>query len=183
MEVVVLNTGPGCSSLTGLFMELGPCRPAANGTDTKINKYSWNTAANIIFLDQPVNVGFSYTQGPSPTNSDDAATDVTAFLQLFIQTYKKYSALPLHVTGESYAGHYIPAIGNKILEENLNKASGMLPLNLVSLAIGNGFFLFDKGLTDPLVQYKYYPDMACDSKYGIKILTKDRLFHKKSVIV
>jgi cathepsin A (carboxypeptidase C) len=67
------------------------------------------------------------------------------------------------VTGESYAGHYIPAIGNQILlgneqikRHNPHKLSN---INLDSVAIGNG-------LTDPLVQYEFYADMACDTKYG-----------------
>ncbi|KAJ3274035.1 hypothetical protein HDV01_003528, partial [Terramyces sp. JEL0728] len=157
--VLWLNGGPGCSSLTGLLMELGPCRPTAGGADTVDNAHSWNNNANVIFLDQPVNVGFSYTEGKSPTNSDDAGQDVYAFLQLFVQTYPKYKDLPFHVTGESYAGHYIPAIGKVIIDSNLKLSTGAVGLNLTSLAIGNG-------LTDPLVQYEYYPDMAADTKYG-----------------
>ncbi|KAJ3317249.1 hypothetical protein HDV06_001820 [Boothiomyces sp. JEL0866] len=157
--VLWLNGGPGCSSLTGLLMELGPCRPTTGGSDTVNNPYSWNNNANVIFLDQPVNVGFSYTEGKSPTNSDDAGQDVYAFLQLFVQTYPKYKNLPFHVTGESYAGHYIPAIGKVIIDSNLKLSTGAVGLNLTSLAIGNG-------LTDPLVQYEFYPDMAADTKYG-----------------
>jgi len=155
--VLWLNGGPGCSSLTGLLMELGPCRVNPGGQNTTINDHSWNKRANTIFLDQPANVGFSYTEGDSPTNSDDAAKDVVAFLQLFVQANKKFKKSDLVVTGESYAGHYIPAIGNEILTQNSLKKTPHL--NLVSVAIGNG-------LTDPKVQYKYYPDMACDDKYG-----------------
>jgi cathepsin A (carboxypeptidase C) len=150
-------------------MELGPCRPNPGGNGTTSNPYSWNANANIIFLDQPVNVGFSYTEGTAPNNSDSAGEDVHAFLQLFIQTYPKYAKLPFHVTGESYAGHYIPAIGKVILDNNemikktdsvgIMSSNGVSKINLASLAIGNG-------LTDPLVQYEYYPDMACDTKYG-----------------
>jgi cathepsin A (carboxypeptidase C) len=146
-------------------MELGPCRPNKGGNGTSNNPYSWTNNANVIFLDQPVNVGFSYTDGKAPNNSDDAGEDVHAFLQLFLQTYKKYSKVPFHVTGESYAGHYIPAIGKVILDNNelvkneMMSSKGVSHINLASLAIGNG-------LTDPLVQYEYYPDMACDTTYG-----------------
>lgn len=51
--ILWLNGGPGCSSSTGLFMELGPCQVAMDGNSTSFNKHSWNERANIIFLDQP----------------------------------------------------------------------------------------------------------------------------------
>lgn len=48
-----INGGPGCSSATGLFMELGPCRVNMEGNETSFNEYSWNDKANVFFLDQP----------------------------------------------------------------------------------------------------------------------------------
>lgn len=159
--ILWLNGGPGCSSLTGLLMELGPCRVNPKGNGTTVNPYSWNSNASVIFLDQPVEVGFSYSDnGKFPTNSDAAATDVYAFLQIFLTTYTEFADNDFHVTGESYAGHYIPAIGKKIYDENEARAAkepAVVRVSLKSLAIGNG-------LTDPLVQYKYYPEMACDEK-------------------
>ncbi|KAI8801254.1 Alpha/Beta hydrolase protein [Cladochytrium replicatum] len=176
--VLWLNGGPGCSSLTGLFMELGPCRATngGSGNGTEWNAYSWNDKSNVIFLDQPVNVGFSYSESSETTNTVDAAKDVYAFLQLFLQEFPKYSALPFHVTGESYAGHYIPAIASEIIAGNYDLPEPPNPdypddplpdepeadniyINLASIAIGNG-------LTDPLTQYKFYADFAADTKYG-----------------
>ncbi|RKP39608.1 Alpha/Beta hydrolase protein [Dimargaris cristalligena] len=164
-----LNGGPGCSSMTGLLMELGPCRVNAKGDGVVNNPHSWNNHANLIFLDQPVNVGYSYGRGVFNTVS--ASEDVYAFLQLFFQQFNQYASLPFHVFGESYGGHYVPAIGSKIFRENRQlldtsslvgqfwKGKGVQVINLDSLGIGNG-------LVDELVQYKYYHKMACDSSYG-----------------
>ncbi|KAI8887577.1 peptidase S10, serine carboxypeptidase [Backusella circina FSU 941] len=165
--VLWLNGGPGCSSLTGLFMELGPCTVNEEGTDTTINKYSWNDKANVVFLDQPLNVGYSHgSGGASDTNA--AAKDVYAFLQLFFKEFPQYADLDFHIAGESYAGHYIPAIGGTINKHNkgefnslelFENAHTLSAVNLKSLMIGNG-------LTDPLIQYKYYAEMACKNSYG-----------------
>ncbi|KAF7728221.1 hypothetical protein EC973_006502 [Apophysomyces ossiformis] len=164
--VLWLNGGPGCSSLTGLMMELGPCTVNKDGNGTDINKYSWTNKANMIFLDQPINTGYSYGEG-HVISSDQAANDVYAFLQLFFKKYPEYSKLDFHVAGESYAGHYIPAIGEVLYKRNKGiypatnlrlYASTLTSINLKSLMIGNG-------LTDPLLQNKYYGQMACKNSY------------------
>ncbi|CDH59771.1 carboxypeptidase y precursor [Lichtheimia corymbifera JMRC:FSU:9682] len=167
--VLWLNGGPGCSSLTGLFAELGPCMVNEAGDDTILNEYSWNKNSSIIFLDQPLNVGYSYGSGGA-RNSVAAAKDVYAFLQLFFKEFSQYSTLDFHIAGESYAGHYIPAIGGELNRNNKGSysfntaslteyASTLAKINLKSLLVGNG-------LTDPKIQYKYYSKMACENSYG-----------------
>lgn len=94
-----LNGGPGCSSSTGLLFELGPCSISDNGKNTTFNPYSWNTHSNIVFLDQPVNVGYSYGEG-SVNNSPVAGKDVYAFIELFINRFSEYSEKPFHLAAE-----------------------------------------------------------------------------------
>lgn len=167
--VLWLNGGPGCSSLTGLFFELGPSSVKSDGKSTKFNPYSWNSNATVVFLDQPLNVGYSYGEGVSDTVA--AGKDVYAFLALFFKTFPEYADLDFHIAGESYAGHYIPIFAKEILEHSSGKSVEHLPeefstmsiaervskapkINLKTVLIGNG-------LTDPLVQYDEYANMAC----------------------
>jgi cathepsin A (carboxypeptidase C) len=144
--VLWLNGGPGCSSLTGLFLELGPSSIDKNIKVVR-NDFSWNNNASVIFLDQPVNVGYSYS-GSSVSNTVAAGKDVYALLTLFFQQFPQYAKQDLHIAGESYAGHYIPVFASEILShENRN-------INLKSVLIGNG-------LTDGYTQYEHYRPMAC----------------------
>ncbi|OBZ79755.1 Carboxypeptidase Y A [Grifola frondosa] len=72
-----LNGGPGCSSTTGLLFELGPCSIAGEGNSTNFNPYSWNTIANMIFLDEPIGTGYSYSSDASKVDTlSDLAVDV-----------------------------------------------------------------------------------------------------------
>lgn len=144
--VLWLNGGPGCSSLTGLFLELGPSR--INEKEQLVyNPYSLNANASVIFLDQPVNVGFSYSGSPV-SNTVAAGKDVYALLTLFFKQFPEYAEQDFHIAGESYAGHYIPQFASEILSHKKTN------INLKSLLIGNG-------LTDGLTQYNYYRPMAC----------------------
>ncbi|OIW34035.1 hypothetical protein CONLIGDRAFT_206495 [Coniochaeta ligniaria NRRL 30616] len=144
--VLWLNGGPGCSSLTGLFLELGPSS-IDKKLNTVYNPHSWNQNASVIFLDQPVNVGYSYS-GSAVSNTVAAGKDVYALLTLFFHQFPQYAKQDFHIAGESYAGHYIPVFTSEILShKNRN-------INLKSVLIGNG-------LTDPYNQYEYYRPMAC----------------------
>ncbi|KAG6005766.1 hypothetical protein E4U21_007717 [Claviceps maximensis] len=145
--VLWLNGGPGCSSLVGLFSELGPATIPREDLKPVRNPYAWNTKANVIFIDQPVNAGFSYSRNNTNTSSA-AAEDMYALLTLFFHQFPEYAKQDFFIAGESYAGHYIPAIAHEILSHKVRN------INLKGLAIGNG-------LVDPLIQYSYYRPMVC----------------------
>ncbi|KAI9507817.1 Alpha/Beta hydrolase protein [Russula earlei] len=163
--VLWLNGGPGCSSSTGLLFELGPCRITDEGKNITHNPYSWNERANIIFLDQPIGVGFSYsTDGSTVNTSPVAGVDVYAFLELFITRYHEYAHLPFHLAAESYGGTFAPHIASVIHKKNKELSRATAPklarINLASVMLANG-------LTDPYIQMKSVPEYACDGPYPI----------------
>lgn len=145
--ILWLNGGPGCSSATGLFFELGPS--SINATLQPVfNPYSWNSNASVIFFDQPVGVGYSYTNGDQVKTTAAAAKDIFVFLELFFQKFPEFLNNKFHIAGESYAGHYIPNFASEII----NNADRSFELS--SVLIGNG-------ITDPLIQYSAYKPMGC----------------------
>ncbi|KAF9461891.1 serine carboxypeptidase [Collybia nuda] len=164
--VLWLNGGPGCSSTTGLLFELGPCTIEPNGTSTHRNPHSWNSNANIFFLDQPIDVGYSHgDKGANPINNTPAAAaDVFTFLQLFMRRFTKYSQLPFHIAAESYGGLYAPHIASIIHKANKQliyaPSSKIKRINLESILLGNG-------LTDPLIQMPSIVNYACDGPFAV----------------
>ena len=88
--VLWLNGGPGCSSATGLFFELGPS--SINSTLQPVhNPYSWNSNASVILLDQPVGVGYSYSGGDEVRNTETAAKDVFVFFELYFMKFPLFT--------------------------------------------------------------------------------------------
>jgi carboxypeptidase C (cathepsin A) len=89
------------------FQEHGPCRITNDTTSVKLNPYSWNNGANMLYIDQPVGVGWSYGKATVGT-SEEAAVDVWKFMQIFLKDsrFQKYANRSLGIFGESYGGHY-----------------------------------------------------------------------------
>lgn len=132
--------GPGCSSLMAFFEENGPFTMnfTAQGAGLLANPYSWNTVANVLYIESPAFVGFSYSNTSSDANVDDAraAQDVYATVQGFLALYPQYRVNDLYAVGESYGGHYVPNFVAYALAQNDVVPKSQI-LNLQGLAVGN----------------------------------------------
>jgi len=145
--------------------ENGPCTPTEDGLSTTLNEYSWNANANMMWIDQPSGVGYSYGDATDYVNDEAGVSeDLYWFLQAFFEDHPEYLENAFFVFGESYGGHYVPAISYRIWEGNNNKEG--LEINLSGVGIGNG-------MTTPTIQYEWYPSMANNNTYGIKAVSED----------
>ncbi|OGM47807.1 hypothetical protein ABOM_003342 [Aspergillus bombycis] len=159
--ILWLSGGPGASSVTfGALSELGACIYDSTAGKPKANPYSWHTNATVIFVDQPVNVGYSYSPHHVSTLNQSTA-DLYAFIANFMHDLPQYSHQPFYVAGESYGGSYVPGIANKIHEKN-KEISAQAPragaagqmINLQGVLIGNGLF-------QTAVQRPGFVDLGC----------------------
>lgn len=174
-----LQGGPGASSLFGLFSENGPYSIAPKG-GLKRRKYSWHLNHHLIYIDNPVGTGFSFVtddKGYAKTETD-VGNNLYEAVSQFFQLFPNLRANEFYITGESYAGKYVPALGHTIHERNQhNKPEEKI--NLVGLAIGNGLsdpqhqmnygdYLYQLGLIDANGQQKF----AELEKKGIDLINK-----------
>ncbi|KAH9675301.1 serine carboxypeptidase-like 45 [Citrus sinensis] len=159
--VLWLNGGPGCSSIgAGAFCEHGPFKPSG---DTLLrNEYSWNKEANMLYLESPAGVGFSYSANKSfygSVNDAIAARDNLAFLEGWYEKFPEYKNREFFITGESYAGHYVPQLAQLIIQSNMK-------LNLKGIAIGNPLLEFNTDFNSR-AEFLWSHGLISDSTYDI----------------
>ena len=131
-----LNGGPGCSSLDGFWEELGPFKVKADGT-LELRPFRWNRLSNMLFIEAPVGVGLSYSLTNDYKNDDDrTAIENSEALNHFFTLFPQYKASPFFLSGESYAGIYVPTLTEKILDRIKENQWTGPPIK--GIAVGNG---------------------------------------------
>ncbi|KAI1789184.1 alpha/beta-hydrolase [Ganoderma leucocontextum] len=109
------NGGPGCSSLDGFLQENGPISWSWGQSKPTPNPWSWTNLSNVLWVDQPVGTGFS--QGdPSISNDEELAAQLAGFFEQFLEVFSELKGSNFFVSGESYAGYYVPYIANYFYE-------------------------------------------------------------------
>ena len=136
--ILWLNGGPGSSSILGFLQENGPLLMNATGGLME-NPWAWTKVANLFVLEAPVGVGYSYCanqlKGKTCVNTDKytASTSRAALVDFFSNKFPELAQNDFFITGESYAGVYIPTLAKELLEHAPQ-------INLVGLAVGGMSF-------------------------------------------
>jgi len=149
--VMWYNGGPGASSLYGLLVELGPLMLNDDSLNENYfktgipqliyNPYTWTAFASILVVDNPPPVGFSYCEPAGPSGNgyscgnwnDTLVWEANhEFLRHWIKKFPRFANNDFYITGESYAGIYIPTIVQALLERPIQG------INLKGFAVGDG---------------------------------------------
>mmetsp|Transcript_51277 Transcript_51277/g.58753 ORF Transcript_51277/g.58753 Transcript_51277/m.58753 type:complete len:483 (+) Transcript_51277:45-1493(+) len=160
--LVWLQGGPGCSSWLANLVEFGPYEVVKSPGDCqkedkcardikfgdnfflKRRPNSWNEKYHLIFIDNPFGSGYSYAinEHDYVSTEEQVSQIVSSTLLEFTTQFPQYQQNPLFITGESYGGHYVPAVAEYILNNSIQ-------LNLKGVAIGDGW-------TDPEIQIQTF---------------------------
>ncbi|XP_038715013.1 serine carboxypeptidase 3-like [Tripterygium wilfordii] len=150
--VIWLSGGPGSSCSVTLFYESGPFR-ITDEVSLVWNDYGWDKVSNILYIDQPIGTGFSYTTSESDLrdNHISVSNDLYNFLQEFFKAHMQFAQNDFFIVGQSYGGHTAPTLASLIHQRNQENVG--IRINLRGFAIGNGF-------TNPKIQYPALLDYA-----------------------
>ena len=153
--ILWLNGGPGCSSLTGFLEEIGPVKFEPYKKQPVLNEYSWNKNANVFYIESPGGVGFSTLDNPKFYYDDEIqAKSLNIAIQNFFKIYPEYQNHLFFITGESYAGTYIPYLVREMFKYMDNNPSS-IKLRLKGFLIGNPYTFEDVDFEDSMIEFGF----------------------------
>ncbi|KAH1040207.1 hypothetical protein J1N35_041950 [Gossypium stocksii] len=190
-----LNGGPGCSSVgIGEAEEVGPFFPQKDEQILTLNPHRWNKAANLLLIESPVGVGFSYTNTSSDLyqlGDEITANDSYTFLVNWFKRFPQFKSHDFYIAGESYAGihdeflviclydlfdtifkiinsHYVPQLAEVIFDNNKHLPESNY-INLKGFMVGNAL-MDDETDQTGMVDYAWDHAVISDRVYNnIKI--------------
>ncbi|KAF2839186.1 peptidase S10, serine carboxypeptidase [Patellaria atrata CBS 101060] len=193
-----LNGGPGSDSLIGLFQEHGPCN-VTEELKTQLNPYSWNEVSNMLYLSQPVGVGFSYETtvlgsvdpetgeflnsteappdgrysivDPDTTNTTDAAAvGAWHIIQAFLDLSTRIDSDISNRTFNLWTESYGGHYGPGFYDYFYDQNLAIQNGTMPGTALQMDTLGIINGLIDEGIQAPYYPEFAVNNTYGIKAI-------------
>ncbi|KAJ0935740.1 putative carboxypeptidase D [Helianthus annuus] len=133
------------------------------------------------FLGIPAGVGFSYSNTSSDYVTGDAQTarDSYTFLVNWLERFPEYKTRDFYITGESYAGHYVPQLAQLILQNN--KITNQTVINLKGIAIGNPYVdnetgntgMFDYFWTHAIISDEIHEGIISNCNFSVGAIITD----------
>ena len=164
--VLWLNGGPGCSSMEGAFMENGPLIFSETNNTMYTNPNSWNRIANMLYIEAPAGVGYSILGNPANNYTTDniTANDNLKALVYWYTLFPEYIPNSFYISGESYAGVYVPSLAYFIQQWN-NNGTGT-SINLKGFLVGNPVTDWNVDTDSVWPSFLYWHQLIDDSIYA-----------------
>lgn len=163
--IVWFNGGPGCSSMLAWAQEHGPFHQDENNGTWYENPYSWNKFSNMLYIEQPAGVGYSFcdfTNHPEDCHhSDDTIGRDNLYVILkWFEKYPEFKKNELYISGESYGGIYVPYTSFAVVHYNEQaKKRGDFQPNLKGFMVGNGVTNWNYDTNPATVGMMYWHSM------------------------
>lgn len=161
--------------MLGYLQEHGPY-VMEDETDFFIkNEYSWNKEVNMLYIESPAGVGFSYCEDMSLCNFNDetSSLDNLEALISFFAKFPEYRGHDLYLSGESYAGVYVPYLAMRIDDHNKdakdNPTENKIHINLKGIIVGNGVTNWKWDGDQSYIEMAHYHNI-----YGTELLKEIR---------
>ena len=153
--ILWLNGGPGCSSLEGFLEEIGPVKFKPYESNPVINEHSWNKNANLIFIESPGGVGYSKVKNPKFFYTDEIqAISLNIAIQNFFKLFSEYKENIFFISGESYAGTYIPYLVKEMFKY-MDTNSNAIKIKLKGILIGNPYTYEKVDFEDSIFEFSF----------------------------
>jgi len=158
--LIWFNGGPGCSSMLGFMQENGPFKIESGGSKFHPDEFSWNKETNLLYIEQPAGVGFSYCGNKKDCAFDDDKSgqdNLTAVLEWY-KKFPEFVDNDLFISGESYGGVYVPYLAYYINQHNEANAADdtVFKPNLKGFAVGNGVTNWEYDTNAAYVDMSYW---------------------------
>lgn len=108
--------------MEGLLTENGPINWLPGMDEPMPNPFTWLNLTNVVWIDQPLGVGFAQGE-PDIETEDQLAAQFIGFWKNFVHLFCMED-WRMYLTGESYAGVYIPYIAEAVCLFNPTLVAG-----------------------------------------------------------
>jgi len=121
----------------------------------------------MLYIEAPAGVGYSICKGEEACNvynDDKTAEDNLAAVLAWFAKFPEYQSNELFISGESYAGIYVPYLSYYIDQHNTANADNVdvLKPNLKGFAVGNGVTNYKYDCTPAYVEMGYWHSLYSD---------------------
>ena len=123
-----------------------------SSTQPRDNPFSWHYNASMVYIETPVGVGYNEQTRKTAYDDENVSYENLASMKSFFKLFPELAEKETYLTGESYAGIYIPYLAKRMLEA---QDDGSLDINFGGIMIGNGVTNYTYDKTNALVKMAF----------------------------